>query len=146
MLPIIYNTLITHLSLKHQFCSPESSELPQTSSNRELKWCWQNVDWLNSLLNRATHPKVKTVERGVEVVLGSQAIHFHGHLRQKQAQEYKLSQVCPETTWKHTDQCSRLKRASLLIFTIQKSWATATCSAVATANKTQKESIVWKKG
>lgn len=47
-------------------------------------------------------------------------------------------------TWKHTDQCSGLKRASLLIFAIQKSWATATCSAVATANKTQKESIVWK--
>lgn len=51
-----------------------------------------------------THPKVKTVERGVEVVLGSEAVHFHGHLCQEQPQEYELGQVCPGRFRKHTDQ------------------------------------------
>lgn len=50
----------------------------------------------------ATHPKVKTIEWRVEVVLGSQAIHLHEHLCQEQAQEYKLSQVCPSRGRKHT--------------------------------------------
>lgn len=54
------------------------------------------TNWQNVQLKRATHPKVKTVERGVKVVLGSKTIHFHRHLHQEQAQKYKLRKVCPE--------------------------------------------------
>lgn len=100
----------------------------------------KTVTWLNSELN--TYPKVKTVEWGVEVVLGSKAIHLHGHLCQKQTQEYKLGQVCPRTNRKHTDQCPRLERDSPLISTVQYSWVTAAYSAEPSANKTQ-ESLMF---
>lgn len=72
------------------------------------------VDRLDSQLNSTTHPKVKAVEWRVEVVLGAKAIHLHGHLCQKQAQEHKLGQVCPGRKRKHTDHCTGFKHASLL--------------------------------
>lgn len=51
-----------------------------------------------------TYTKVEAVERGMEVVPGSQAIHLQAHLRQEQTQEHKLCQVWGsrgmEDTWK----------------------------------------------
>lgn len=41
-----------------------------------------------------THPKVKAVEGGVEVVSGPEAVHLQSHLSQEQTQEDKLGCVC----------------------------------------------------
>ena len=51
-----------------------------------------------------TYTKVEAVERGMEIVPGSQAVHLQAHLRQEQTQEHKLCQVWGsrgmENTWK----------------------------------------------
>lgn len=46
------------------------------------------------LTSRVTHPKVKAVEGGVEVIPSSEAVHLQSHLRQKQPQKHKLRRVC----------------------------------------------------
>lgn len=104
----IFQFQIFTIQLLHQY-----NPFCYSSNNQTHFFPWNtSPESFESTQIRTTHPKVKTVEWGVEVVLGSEAIHFHGHLSQKQAQEYKLGQVCPGTIRKHTDQCSGLKRAS----------------------------------
>lgn len=77
--------------------SPRAKSRGKRNRPNETGWpfktnysCWLAL----AAQPKVTYPKVEAVERGVEIVPRSEAVHLHGHLGQKQTQEHKLCCVC----------------------------------------------------